>query len=133
MNQSPSGMPKELERRLHRRYILTGSAKFHISTGQVAGGLVNIGLGGMLVRTDVTLPHGQVYRVDLRVPGYAYGVEVFGRVAGTQDGKCAIHFAGNSRGLAELLVWLAQENMPWTTTNPLGAEPLPPARETTAG
>ena len=119
------------ERRLHRRYIVLGSAELHTASGQLTGELVNISQRGVLVRTSTGLPQESNLTIHLAVPGYPHVVVVSGRVAGAQDGQCAIQFGGDAASLRELLVWLAQENTPWTATYPPGdSESLPSPRAT---
>ena len=102
------------ERRRYRRYIVRGQVKFRTDSAEVSGDLVNVGPGGMLLRSDIVLSEGKEITIHAMVFGYPTAIEVFGRVASAKDGLMSIQFLKEPIGLFELVRWLARENYPWT-------------------
>ena len=105
------------ERRHYRRYIVGGEVKLRSGSVETSGGLVNLGQGGMLLRSGVALLEGREMTVYAKVAGYPNPLEVPGRVIRAQDELTAIQFLKPLEDGHELLLWLAQENCSWTGTD----------------
>ncbi|HEY7680001.1 MAG TPA: PilZ domain-containing protein [Terriglobia bacterium] len=105
-----------MERRKHRRYIVKGMVWFRADGVARTGELINFGYGGMLVRSNHVLPAGS--EVSLRVVAYCYknSFEVRAKVVGGRISLMAVQFLERPAGVGELLLWLEQENCPWTGT-----------------
>ncbi|OFW45079.1 MAG: hypothetical protein A3J28_00765 [Acidobacteria bacterium RIFCSPLOWO2_12_FULL_60_22] len=105
------------ERRRYRRYIVRGEVKLRSGSVETSGGLVNLGQGGMLIRSGVALAEGREMTIHAKVAGYPNPLEVPGRVIRVQDELTAIQFLKPLDNGHELLLWLARENYPWTGTD----------------
>jgi hypothetical protein len=110
------------KRRAGARYIVGGEAIFHTGshtnphTGspEFCGELVNVGQRGILVRTNMRAPEGTDFQLSFRVEGYPDAFQARGEVAGYRRDLLAVKFLTEPAGMAQLLQWLSQENIPWT-------------------
>lgn len=94
MNRPPE---HELDRRQHDRIEPKGTVTIHALGNAHRGRLVNIGVGGMYVATDVSLPDrllGRVVDLELRLDGaLAAWQRLTGRIGRIVAGGAAILFA----------------------------------------
>jgi c-di-GMP-binding flagellar brake protein YcgR len=109
---SAMAAPAIIEKRSHRRYRVAGEAEF----GEGSGDLVNISLGGMLVRCNRALPKGTTLKIRIMVRGFQRTFEADGRVVGTSLDVIAILFRKEPAGLRDLLRWLDMNNSLWIGT-----------------
>lgn len=105
MNQAPV---REPDRRRHLRIAPKGAVTIHALGNAHRGRLVNIGVGGMYVATDVTLPDrllGRVIDLELRFDGaLAAWQRLSGRVSRIEAGGTAIVFAAPTEPALLLLI-----------------------------
>jgi hypothetical protein len=115
------------ERRQHRRYIVRGRVRFLIDSLEVSADLVNLGQGGMLIRSPFEVPVGT--SLDLRILAFCYPAVVagIGRVVGGRGVLLALQFVQKSPEAGRLLWWLEKEHYPWTGTFDDPAVELRPA------
>lgn len=81
--------------------------------------LVQIGLGGMLLRGGIVLPVGQRIRIQFAPDQYPYKITVSGEVVGTHNALMAIQFLEKQQPVVDLVGWLARGNC-------LGVKPVVP-------
>lgn len=105
------------DRRRYRRYIVQGHVWFLLDSVQVSGELLNVGLGGILFRSGVVLPEGREQTIHMVASCYPVAFEVQGEIVRVTDDRIAFRFLNQPQGLYELLLWLDQENSPWTGSN----------------
>jgi hypothetical protein len=115
----PNSPPGDRERRRYRRYIVKGSVIINPALPEAAGDatvgeLLNIGLGGVLLRSK-TIPR-EGTRVSLRFSfdGYPEKTLAEGQVVGTKPDLMAVKFLEQPAGIDAVLNWLEQEHYPWT-------------------
>ncbi len=101
------------ERRLYRRYIVTGSVVLQTGAVESCGALLNLGVGGMLVRTDTLYQEGTDLVFRFQVGGNPEMFTAFGQVVGTKADRLAIKFLEQPAGMYALLHWLEQRNFIW--------------------
>ena len=110
-----------IERRKHRRYIVSGRVRFVTGFDTGLASLVNLGEGGILIRSRALLPLGTkaTFRV---VPSQCpIEIEIEGRVVGVKDGLLAVRFLEKRQEVSDCVRWLASENCPWTGSVGIGA------------
>jgi len=109
------------ERRKHRRFIVSGKVRFVAGFDSGLGTLVNLGEGGILIRSGALFPEGtkatfQVYPsrcpIELEIKGQVVGVQP----AGVNDSLMAVRFLEDRPEVSDCVRWLASENCPWTGT-----------------
>jgi hypothetical protein len=105
-----------VERRRYRRYIVSGTVRFVTNLEAGSGDLVNLGDGGILIRSGVALPEGTEGSFHV-VPSHCpFEFEIQGRVVGVKGDRMAIRFLQRNQTVAALIQWLERENFPWTGT-----------------
>jgi hypothetical protein len=105
-----------VERRRGRRYIVSGAVRFATNTKAGSADLVNLGEGGVLIRSGAVIPEGTegtFHVVPQRCP---FEFEIPGRVVGVKGELMAIRFLQRNQLLAPLIQWLENEHYPWTGT-----------------
>lgn len=71
--------------RRYRRYIVSGSVVFQGPGGESRGALLNVGQGGLLVRTDSLYRGGLDLSLLFQIVGYSETVATLGRILGTKE------------------------------------------------
>ncbi|HWP83779.1 MAG TPA: PilZ domain-containing protein [Terriglobia bacterium] len=106
--------PANRERRRYRRYIVSGVVRYGTETTESAGSLLNLGWGGLLVRSRVVYTGGTNLTLLFQVEDYPETIHAKARVVGTQPGLMALRFLHPPDGIDLLLRWLEFGNAPWT-------------------
>lgn len=94
------------DRRQHRRYLVTGKAVLNTPSGEIAGELVDVGPGGLLLLSNATPPLGEPVEVRFTMEDYPLEVRAEGRVVHTDVAVVGIAFQEESESLEEVLLWL---------------------------
>jgi hypothetical protein len=103
-------------RRKHKRYIVDGSVTLQGDVGEAFGTLVNLGRGGMLVRSSRVNPQaGEEYKLRFTVRGYDQPMEAGGMVVGGHSGFLAMQFSHAPQDLDTVLHFMEQANYPWAS------------------
>lgn len=108
------------ERRKHRRFIVSGRVRFATGFDSVLANLVNLGQGGILIRSQVTYPEGTKATFHVSPHGCPYKLEVEGQVVGAKDGLMAVQFLEERPEISDCIQWLVSENCPWTGAVAIG-------------
>ena len=95
-----------ISHRENSRYLVVGSAVIRSHQREVAGELVNVGPGGMLVFCDAALSLGDRIDVRFTVQDYPLEISVQGRIMHTAAGLVGIGFLEEPEALKEILLWL---------------------------
>jgi len=95
------------ERRRYRRYIVTGDVQLFQGRFIGSAQLVQLGLGGMLLRGGHILPPGANGYARFKAAEYREQIEVHFEVVGQRNALMAVKFLTQPRALAELVQWLA--------------------------
>ena len=104
------------ERRKHRRYIVSGRVRFVAGFDSGLGSLVNLGEGGILIRSRALFQKGAKATFRVSPVGCPIELEIEGQVVGVKDDLMAVRFLEERREVLDCLRWLASENCPWTGT-----------------
>jgi hypothetical protein len=111
-------MVPSIERREHRRFIVSGRVRLVRGFDSGLGTLVNLGEWGILFRRPT-------FRISpARCP---IEIEIEGQVVGVKDDRMAVRFLEKRQEVSDCLRWLASENCPWTGT--VGATSGPETQE----
>ena len=114
MDFQPPGSNERIQRK-HRRYIVNGSVMFPGAPGELFGDLVNLGRGGLLVRSDHPGPPvGKECNFHFTVHGYDRELEAGGVVVGGRFNLMAIQFLHEPLELESVLNLMEQSHCPWT-------------------
>ena len=97
-----------------KRYIVTGFVALQTAAGDSRGKLLNLGRGGMLVRSDAPYREGTELTIRFQVGGDPETFTALGEVVGTKEDLLAIKFPDQTAGLDALLRRLEQENCTWS-------------------
>ena len=101
--------------RRSKRYIVKGSAVLQTPSGESAGALLNLGQGGMLVRTDVPYKKGTELALRFHVGGSSpETITALGEVVGAKEDLLAIKFLKKPTGIEFLLDWLDLQHCLWS-------------------
>jgi hypothetical protein len=114
MQNVPTSPPEARERRRYRRYIVKGSVVVLHSSAEIAGELLNLGFGGVLVRTKIVHPEGTRVTLTFQFNGYPEETSAQGLVVGTKPDLMAVKFLEEPAGIESVLNWLEMEHYPWT-------------------
>ena len=101
-----------VERRQNKRYRVTGRAEFQADSARETGELVDIGSGGLLVRSQLIPDKGTNVWVQFTVAGYPGAFESRGRVVRSQLDVLAVMFLEPPAELERLLAWLEHRTPP---------------------
>ena len=93
-----------IERREHKRNIVSGKAGFATPQGTVAGEVVSLSRGGMLILCKGTLAIGTDREISFTVEGHCVTAQV--RVVRVEAGVLGLAFLEEPEGLEEMLLWL---------------------------
>ncbi len=102
------------ERRHYRRYIVQGPAALEMDAAQITGEIVNISAHGVLMRANAPVGDQSEFKLTFSVPDYPVTFECQAKVLGTNDGLISCGFTTEPPRLQQLLLWLAENNYPWT-------------------
>ncbi len=94
---------------MHKRYRVSGPAEFQAGSVTATGELLDVGTGGILLRSDVNPSQGTHLQAQFAVAGYHGTFNARGRVVRTQLGVVAVMFLDQPDGLQPLLDWLEQK------------------------
>jgi hypothetical protein len=99
------------EQRAHKRYTLSGSATMQTAGRRIAGKVVNLSSGGLLVKSNMIAPVGTEISMNFSLSVAAGGFEasVRGIVVWIRLGMVGIQFLEGPPGLAELLMGLEKQ------------------------
>jgi hypothetical protein len=120
LRQTPRGLMsvnvqnRPLVARRYRRYIVDGSAAVQGPLGESRGALLNVGQGGILVRTDVPQAQGMDLTIQFHLYSYPETFASRGQIVGIKDSMLAIKFLEEPQGLRLLLAWLQLQNCTWS-------------------
>ena len=104
-----------VNRRRYKRYIVTGPLAVQGPGGESRGTLLNVGQGGILVRSDTTFKEGADLSLTFQVAGYPETFAVQGRVVGTKADVLAFKFLTEPSGLDMLVRWLDLQHVAWSS------------------
>jgi hypothetical protein len=106
------------EKRIHKRFIVSGSAEIELAGIKAFGRVASIGAGGLLVYCELTPFLDAEIRIEFSVLGFAgeCPVTARGKVVWTQPGKMGVEFLKDPTGLKTLLMWLEHEHYVWSGT-----------------
>ena len=93
-----------IEKREHKRYIVSGRVEFATPRGMASGEVVSVSRGGMLMLTKATSPIGTDQEVVLSVQGHS--AKVWARVVRAESGVLGMAFLEEPEGLQDLLLSL---------------------------
>lgn len=105
-----------VERRKHRRFIVSGRVRFVTGFDSGLGSLVNLGKGGILFRSRAVLPEGAKGTFQLHPSGCPIELKIEGQVVGVKNEIMAVRFLEERPEVSDCVQWLANENCPWTGT-----------------
>ena len=101
--------------RRYKRYIVNGSVVLQGTRGESRGTLLNLGQGGILVRTDTAEPQGVDITVLFDVAGYLETFAMKGQVVGINGTLLAIKFLDDlDMAFLLLLDWLDFQHCTWS-------------------
>lgn len=109
---------RPIERRKYERYRVDGKASFWMTTEPAVGEVLDVGSGGLLVRSDVLVPQGARVTMQFKVAGSDRGFIANGRVIRTQMDVLAIMFLEKVEGLEDLLKELKEKQAKVSTAGP---------------
>lgn len=95
-----------IERRQHKRYSVSGQAEFQAGSVNARGELLDVGSGGVLVRSDVLPSDRSNLLIHFSIAGYPGVFDAKGRVVRTHLGVLAVMFLEPPAVLPDLLAWL---------------------------
>ncbi len=101
-----------VERRQYKRYGVTGRTEFQTDSERAVGELLDIGTGGLLIRSRLIPDKGTNLWAQFTVAGYPGGFETRGRVVRTQLDVVAVMFLKPPAGLERPLAWLEHRTSP---------------------
>ena len=101
-----------VERRKYKRYGVTGRAEFQADSERAVGELLDIGTGGLLIRSRLVPDKGTNIWAQFTVAGYPGAFESRGRVVRSQLDVVAVMFLEPPAGLEKLLGWLEHRTPP---------------------
>ena len=106
----------KLEKRVHKRFIVSGSAEIELDGQKVARKIVSIGAGGLLILCEPIPPLGAEVQIDFAVWGLAgeFPVGARGKVVWMQPGKVGLEFLEEPDGIRALLTFLEREHCCWS-------------------
>ena len=105
-------------RRKYKRYITDGSVSLQGKTSGGFGVLVNLGRGGVLIRSDSLCPQvGDEYAFRFTVRGFERELEAGGIIVGGHSNLLAMQFLKEPPGLESVLDFMEQSHYPWTGAN----------------
>ena len=102
------------ERRKHRRFIVSGRVRMVSGFDSGLGNLVNLGEGGILMRTRALFPEGTKATFQVQPSACPIEIEIEGEVVGVKDDIMAVRFLEKRPEVSACVQWLANENCPWT-------------------
>jgi hypothetical protein len=105
-----------VERRKHRRFIVSGTVEFARKSEKGSADLVNLGEGGMLIRNGVTFPEGTEVSFHVAPVHCPVELDIRGQVVGVNEGLMAVRFLEQRQEVSFCVQWLARENCPWAGT-----------------
>jgi len=105
------------ERRRYKRYSVTGQAEWWTDSTKTPTELLDVGNGGVLLRSQVTLAQGTQFGLRFTVDGYPEKFETRGRVVRTQMDIVAVMFLEEPVGLRQMLIWLDEQEQAKTGTS----------------
>ena len=105
-----------VERRKYKRYRVTGRAEFQADSERAVGELLDIGTGGLLIRSRLIPDKGTNIWAQFTVAGYPGSFETSGRVVRSQLDVVAVMFLEPPTGLEKLLAWLEHRTPPQAGT-----------------
>ena len=105
-----------VERRKHRRFIVSGRVRFVTGFDSGLGSLVNLGEGGILIRSRALFLEGTKATFHVCPSGCPIEIEIEGQVVGVKDDLMAVRFLEERLEVSDCVQWLANENCPWTGT-----------------
>jgi PilZ domain len=104
--------------RKHKRYIIEGPVKLQGNAGEGSGVLVNLGRGGVLIRSDSFFASvGEKYTLRFAIHGYDQSIETGGVVVGARSDLLAMQFSQDPPGLESVLNFMEQSHCPWAGPN----------------
>jgi PilZ domain len=103
-----------VERRKHRRFIVSGKVQFTAGFDSGLGSLVNLGEGGLLIRSRALLPEGTKGTFHVHPSRCPIEFEIEGQVVGVKGSVMAVQFLEKRPEVSDCVQWLASENCPWT-------------------
>ena len=98
-----------MEKRRYKRYRVSGQAEFRFGGVRATGELLDIGNGGVLMRSEEIPAQQTSLAFSFAVEGYPKALQAQGRVVYTQLNTLAVMFLGKVEGLEELLRALEQK------------------------
>ena len=115
-----------IERRLYKRYPLSGRVEFQTASKKATGKLVDIVKGGALIRSDVKPSRKSIVTARFQVQDYPGVIEVRGRVLRIKsiNNTWAMQFLEAPATLEELLRWRS-EAARMEEASPIGTSPTP--------
>lgn len=105
------------ERRRYKRYSVTGESEFWTESAKTSTQLLDVGHGGVLLRSEVVPAQGTQLGVRFAVDGYPERFEARGRVVRTQMDIVAVMFPEEPAGLRQMLIWLDEQEQAKTGTS----------------
>ena len=106
----------KLEKRVHKRFIVSGSAVIQLEDRKVPAKVVGLGAGGLLILCEPIPPLGAEVQINFAVWGLAgeFPVGARGNVVWTQPGKVGLEFLEEPDGIRALLTFLEREHCCWS-------------------
>ena len=101
-----------IERRQYKRYRVTGRAEFQADSERAVSELLDIGTGGLLIRSQLIPDKGTNLWVQFTVAGYPGALDSRGRVVRSQLDVLAVMFLEPPAELERLLSWLEHRTPP---------------------
>ena len=101
-----------IEKRRHKRYSVTGRAEFQADSAKGVGDLLDVGTGGLLIRSPLVPDKGTNVWVQFAVAGYPGALDSRGRVVRGQLDVVAVMFLEPPTELERLLTWLEHRTPP---------------------
>ena len=98
-----------IEKRRYKRYPMSGKILFQTESGEAIGELVDIAMGGALIRSEVVPSPGSEVTACFIVQGYPEEFEARGKVVRILTNAWAIEFLEEPPWLAEMLRWRGEE------------------------
>ena len=98
------------ERRQFRRYIVSGEVSLFRGQLQGTAKLIQLGMGGMLIRGGSVLPKGSRAVARIRPEKYPYEIELPLEVVEVRNALMGVRFLAKSDALIDFRKWLQREN-----------------------
>lgn len=105
-----------IERRKHRRFIVSGKVQMVTRFDFAPATLVNLGEGGILIRSRDPFPEGTRGTFHISPVACPFEIEIQGQVVGVKDDLMAVQFLERQTEVSDCVQWLANENCPWAGT-----------------